>query len=523
MRPPWGRDHVDSSSPRARPSACLGRGSSRGCHPCPYVGRSRVLEMTESGIRDDFATLLGAWPARSSRTSTLIGWTSSSSRCSSRSTTGAPRGSRTRHTAAYGRASRRTGIPTPRRPLACASRCSEPLRWCWTTRISGDCGTCAYADDFLLGFIGPREEAEAIKRRIGEFLHDQLGLELSETKTLITHARTEHARFLGYDIGTLQQDERRGRHGRFNGKVALKVPAEAVRERCKSYSRRGRPIHRQELVHDSEFSIVAQFQQEVSGLRGILQAGDEPELPPRSPEVGHGDGLDQDAGAEARHQRIPGLRPIRDHAPDGPGPSQGARSQGGTRREAAARGEMGWHHARSATIRSPRRSGATRRCRTLGAARAAAGRRLRALRLAGSGPGPSCPAPEGLAPEAQGPGPTPEVGPGDGITPSQDPCRLPRVPHGNPSRRPARARTPDTGHWRAGCGQSRTSGSEGGRRKRADLIGTSPAAYPTCSPGRPPASPAPSPRPSAGRSGSPGHNGRWPGTRSPTPGSSGRW
>ena len=43
-----------------------------------------------------------------------------------------------------------------------------------------------YADDFLLGFIGPREEAEAIKRRIGAFLHDQLGLELSETKTLIT-------------------------------------------------------------------------------------------------------------------------------------------------------------------------------------------------------------------------------------------------------------------------------------------------------------------------------------------------
>jgi hypothetical protein len=67
-----------------------------------------------------------------------------------------------------------------------------------------------YADDFLLGFIGPREEAEAIKRRIGEFLRDQLGLELSATKILIIHARTEHARFLGYNICTLQQDERRG-------------------------------------------------------------------------------------------------------------------------------------------------------------------------------------------------------------------------------------------------------------------------------------------------------------------------
>jgi hypothetical protein len=50
---------LDGASPRARPPACLGRGSRRGCHPCPYVGRSRVLEMTASGVRDDFATLLG--------------------------------------------------------------------------------------------------------------------------------------------------------------------------------------------------------------------------------------------------------------------------------------------------------------------------------------------------------------------------------------------------------------------------------------------------------------------------------
>ena len=66
-----------------------------------------------------------------------------------------------------------------------------------------------YADDFLLGFIGPRDEAEAIKRRIGEFLRDQLKLELSEEKTLITHARTEHARFLGYDICIRQRDDLR--------------------------------------------------------------------------------------------------------------------------------------------------------------------------------------------------------------------------------------------------------------------------------------------------------------------------
>ena len=57
-----------------------------------------------------------------------------------------------------------------------------------------------YADDILLGFTGPKAEAEEIKRRLAQFLQEDLKLELSETKTLITHARTSAARFLGYEI-----------------------------------------------------------------------------------------------------------------------------------------------------------------------------------------------------------------------------------------------------------------------------------------------------------------------------------
>ena len=61
-----------------------------------------------------------------------------------------------------------------------------------------------YADDFLLGFSGPREEAEADQAAdCRQFLHDHLKLDLSQEKTLITHARTEAARFLGYEIVTL--------------------------------------------------------------------------------------------------------------------------------------------------------------------------------------------------------------------------------------------------------------------------------------------------------------------------------
>jgi hypothetical protein len=60
----------------------------------------------------------------------------------------------------------------------------------------------------LLGFSGPREEAEQIKIQLAEFLRDHLNLELSKEKTLITHARTEAARFLGYEIVSQDADDK---------------------------------------------------------------------------------------------------------------------------------------------------------------------------------------------------------------------------------------------------------------------------------------------------------------------------
>src|SRR5664280_2879422 len=57
-----------------------------------------------------------------------------------------------------------------------------------------------YADDHLLGFTGPKAEAEAIKDQLARFLRDELALELNPDKTLVTHARTRAARYLGYEI-----------------------------------------------------------------------------------------------------------------------------------------------------------------------------------------------------------------------------------------------------------------------------------------------------------------------------------
>jgi hypothetical protein len=63
-----------------------------------------------------------------------------------------------------------------------------------------------YADDHLLGFTGPKAEAEEIKQRLVQFLRDDLKLELSQEKTLITHARTGVARFLSYEITVAHED-----------------------------------------------------------------------------------------------------------------------------------------------------------------------------------------------------------------------------------------------------------------------------------------------------------------------------
>ena len=68
-----------------------------------------------------------------------------------------------------------------------------------------------YADDFGLAFTGPKQEAEDIKRQLGVFLREELGLSLSDEKTLITHARSEAAHFLGYEVTTMQSDTKQSR------------------------------------------------------------------------------------------------------------------------------------------------------------------------------------------------------------------------------------------------------------------------------------------------------------------------
>jgi group II intron reverse transcriptase/maturase len=125
-----------------------------------------------------------------------------------------------------------------------------------------------YADDFILAFSGPKAEAEDIKGKIGDFLRETLKLELSEEKTLISHATTEPARFLGYDISVMKDDGKMiatsnalgtFRKRSINGLIKLSVPWEKVEEHCRNYMIDGTIRKRMDQMANEDFSIVAWY------------------------------------------------------------------------------------------------------------------------------------------------------------------------------------------------------------------------------------------------------------------------
>jgi len=125
-----------------------------------------------------------------------------------------------------------------------------------------------YADDFLLSFAGPRAEAETIKERIAVFLQDELHLTLAAEKTLITHAVTGRARFLGYEIGIMESQTKfdKERRRSVNGKIALYIPEDVLQKKRNRYRKNGKAIHRAELLNDSDYDIITLYQGEYRGL-----------------------------------------------------------------------------------------------------------------------------------------------------------------------------------------------------------------------------------------------------------------
>jgi group II intron reverse transcriptase/maturase len=125
-----------------------------------------------------------------------------------------------------------------------------------------------YADDHILGFIGPKAQAEQIKATLAAFLRETLALALNQSKTLITHARTRAARFPGYEITVQHRDTKITDGCRpANGGIALRAPRDVIKARCAPCRHRGKPWHRPGLQNLPDCDIARIHG---AGYRGIV-------------------------------------------------------------------------------------------------------------------------------------------------------------------------------------------------------------------------------------------------------------
>ena len=145
-----------------------------------------------------------------------------------------------------------------------------------------------YADDWICGVIGNKEDAESIKADIKRFLYEELKLELSDEKTLITNAH-EKARFLGFDVFTSHSQQattnKNGNMVRYQtGRIKLYVPREKWQKKLTDYSALKivhvngkevfKPTERTFLINSDDLEILNQYNAEIRGIYNYYRIAD---------------------------------------------------------------------------------------------------------------------------------------------------------------------------------------------------------------------------------------------------------
>ncbi len=137
-----------------------------------------------------------------------------------------------------------------------------------------------YADDFLVGVIGSKADAERIKADISRFLSDKLKLTMSAEKTLVTHGH-DKARFLGYDITVNDDNSTRktskGQTRIYMNRVKLYLPREKWIGKLLDYGvlkimkdeygkEKWKPLQRDDYMYLAPHEIVAQYNSQIRGI-----------------------------------------------------------------------------------------------------------------------------------------------------------------------------------------------------------------------------------------------------------------
>lgn len=99
-----------------------------------------------------------------------------------------------------------------------------------------------YADDFVIGIAGVKQEATEIKDKVATFLKNELRVELNKEKTLISHIEKDGFRFLGTQIyrkrvnanaGKPIKRNKNGVRRRSTSELQLNAPVRDLVERLK--------------------------------------------------------------------------------------------------------------------------------------------------------------------------------------------------------------------------------------------------------------------------------------------------
>jgi group II intron reverse transcriptase/maturase len=136
---------------------------------------------------------------------------------------------------------------------------------------------CRYADDFGVGIIGSKADAEAVGQQIKHYVEETLMLTVSEEKSHIRHGK-EGIMFLGYWIKTytgnrivmVKRGKRHFTSKSVNERLQLHIPPEKLPKFChaKKYGdyHSGKTRHKPELVNLSDAEIILAYNAELRGV-----------------------------------------------------------------------------------------------------------------------------------------------------------------------------------------------------------------------------------------------------------------
>jgi len=141
-----------------------------------------------------------------------------------------------------------------------------------------------YADDVVIGIIGPKTQAELIRQELATFLDEDLKLELNQQKTVITHLATERAHFLGYIIKTASPRWRKRNLQRkgsphnvvqtvrtTTGNIKFLVPLRELSEKLEKYMADGQPACMNAFINQPVDHIIEHYNGVIRGWYNYFQ------------------------------------------------------------------------------------------------------------------------------------------------------------------------------------------------------------------------------------------------------------